>query len=449
MNVVIAGAGLLGRNLAKTLIKENIDVTIIEKNPQIIAKLEKDLDALLIEGNAAILLNLKKCNLKDKDYFISVTGVDEANIISCMLAKKISNVKTIARFGNLDYSEMIESDSDIVSDFGIDYIINTNKVAAKEILKLIHIPTALDIDSFVRGNIEMIELNVSKDSEAVNKTLKEKIMPPKSIIAAINREGKMIIPSGNIKIKPKDRVIVFYDPSVFDDVQRIFSKELIGLNKERKVFIVGASRIALKIATMLEDEKFNVVLFDKDKNSCNLAASKLNKTVVINADAALESTLLLENIDNASTIVTLTSNDETNLLVSLLAKKLTDIKTISLVQKPALKQIFESIGVDVAISARLSAVGEILNYIKHVQASAVYMLGEGEFQALEIDVTEKSSVINKKLKDIKFPKDTLIGLIFREGKSIVPRGENKIKKGDKIAVLSSTGSAKKINQLLR
>ncbi len=443
MKIIIIGAGTVGEQIAISLLEEGHDVIIIEKDADRAKYIEENLDTMVLTGNGANISALKNVDVSNADMLISVTDSDEVNMISSLVANKLGAKTKIIRIKDQDYLSNLEA---FKEELGIDFIINPANAAAEQIEKLILHPFASSIATFSEGEISMVKVKIKENFDIANKKLKEIDFPGSLLIGAINRNDKIIIPTGDETILPEDSVYILGNTKDIKKLHILFDKKE---DRVLKVIIVGASDIGIKLAQGLEKYSIETKLIEKNLEKSNKAAAVLEKTLVINGDGTDKELLKREGIELTDSFVSLTRNDEDNLVFSLLAKKLGAKKVIAKITKPTYSPILETIGVDAAISPRLITASYILGFIRKSKVLNLTLLKEGEAEVVEVEVPENKAVNNIPLQKLKLPKDLLIATIIRGEEIIIPHGDDVLLPQDKVILITLKKNIKKIENIFK
>jgi len=462
MKIVIAGASSLGLQIAKQLIDENINVVIIEKNLEKVKRASNHLDCMVVNGEGNNLEALKKAGIDKADFFISVTDSDEVNMISCGLVSSEFNIPyKIARVRNIDYSSTQFS----VSPFlGIDYIVNPEIEASKVITRSIEHGAISDILFFEKTRLQMRNITVSNTSLFKDKTLGEikKSLKKDFLVPVILRENQYIIPSGETVVKEDDSLYMVATEKDHEEIFAKVGKHKIQLNK---IVIVGGGRIGSYVADHLlqkqkSDLKFidrltrsfiqkwkrNIIIIDKNYDKCKLLSERFSEALIINDDISDEGIYEEGQFSDYDLIITTTGNQELNIVAAVYAKTIGIKRSIALVNKNNYINIASNLGIDVTVSQKNSMVNTILKLIRKGNIKSVYSISGGMVEVIELSV-EKSSIVGKKIKEIRFPPDTLIVSVTRGNKNIIPDGESIIQNGDDIIVIVRKESIKKMEDM--
>lgn len=442
MRVIIVGAGKIGYHIADFLSREKHDVIIVELSEERACSLEESLDVQIIIGSGTSGQVLEQAGIREASMLIAVTESDEVNMISCILAKQYGVEKTVARVRNPEYVEENYIQEGVFA--GIDLIINPELVTAKEIVKHIDAPEALDIVYYAHGKIQMLELQMTPDAFAVNKMIKDLNLNFAFLIISILRNGKMIIPRGDDYILPDDIIFLMAKTKEMVKVEKLLGKERM---ITERVMILGADLTGMHLARMLEERKIAVKIIEKQYKRCMEVAQNLENTLVFHGDGTDIDLLKSEGAGDTDIFVCLTDDDKLNLLVGLIAKHLGTKKAIAQVRRSDYVDLMEKVGIDVGISPRLLTANAILRFIKRgTNVVSVTVLGDERAEMIEVLVSQESKVANKKIKDMNFPKGAIIGSIFRKNNVIIARGEDVLKTGDMVTVFALPQAVKTVEQ---
>jgi len=445
MRIIIVGAGEVGYNIAKFLTYEGVDVVVVDRDGEKLRRISEELDIATIEGEGSDPSIFKEAGAKDADLLIAVTNSDETNMIACLIGKAMFGIKRrIARIRNPDYffnKELLGKNY-----LDIDPAINPELETANAILKILEVPFATEVIEFEEGRVVVAGFKVPPKSKVINRELKylRSVINKDFIIGIIKRDEEIIVPRGEDVLFEGD---IVYIPLKKGDVMEIAQAFEIPVFPTQKVMIVGGGRIGYYIAKTLE-EKADVKIIEKNEEKCKFLSRNLKKALVLYGDGTDKQLLLEENIKDMDAYITVSGNDEMNIMGALLAKKLGVKKVIALVNKSDYIPLAYELGVQSVLSPRLLTASIILRYIRRGDVLSLTAVAENKVEIMEVLGSYKSSIINKALKDIKFPKNAVIGAIVRGGEIIIPKGEDVIKEGDKLIIFALKEAIKDIEKLL-
>lgn len=446
MRVVIAGAGEVGFHVANSLRSEGHDIVVIEKTPEKCEKVET-LDILVLIGNASSPEILEEAGIKNAEMFLALTGKDEINMLSCIIAKTYG-VKTIARIHSSEYIN--EPISEKFKNIGIDIAICPELITALKTSRILTLPSILDADIFAKGNVQVLESLIEENSSVINKTIKDANFPKECNITAIFRNEEVIIPRGSDVLLANDRIITIVgNKNIIPNIENLCgNKKIIKSEKIERVMIVGGTRVGIHLAKILQD-KSTVILLEENQKMTEYASQQLANTLVIQGSGADRNVLIEEGISDVDAFISVSDKEEFNILCCLLAKQYGAKKVIALTKTPELKSLLEYMGVDLTISPILATISSVLQYAKisPINLLSLSVLHKGEAQVLELKITEKSKIAEKMVKNVKLPENTLIGAIVRGENVIIPRGDDELRIEDRVIVFARTDAIPKLEKL--
>ena len=447
MKILIVGAGEVGFHIASHLARENKDVVVIDHNVDAIRRVSDHIDVQTMIGLGSSPEILDQAGIQEAEIMLAVTNSDETNLVACMVTDILSpSTKKLARVRSADYdhySELFCSNPP-----HIDTVINPEMELVKTIERLMSVPNATDVGEFAGGRVKFIGIRLDDSSPLAGARLldlPERIKGHRPLIFAIIREEALIVPSGKDRLLPGDLIYFITDDDHLAESLRHFN---MYADPIRRVMIVGGGRIALRLAKRLEDKSIHTKIIEKRSDRCSLIAEKLNRTVVLCGDGSDQALLKEENIQDTDMVVTLTDEDETNILVSLLAKRLGARKTITKISKFSYFPLMHAIGIDQVVDPRLSAVNSILQHIRRGKVlSSVSIRGE-DAEIMEAVALETTDIVGKPLMEVAFPKGVLVTTILRGEKVIIPTGRSVVEPNDRIIIFARREAIPKIEKIL-
>jgi trk system potassium uptake protein TrkA len=445
VKIIIVGAGEVGYHIAQKLSEENQDVFLIDKDPEKIRRITENLDVQALLGSGTSPEMLKTSGIKEADMLVAATDSDEVNLIACLLARNLNPyILKVARVRSREYLKEKELFSQDL--LGVDQIINPESVIVETIRNLMMVPGASDVIDFVEGRVKLIGITIKPDSPfAGRQLLSFKGMEGKVLVGAIVRGEQVFIPHGEDTIRSNDLVYLVVKA---DELPHQFGFFNFENHEGRRVIVVGAGETGSALASALDQEKMNVKIIDRDAHKCAALAEKLEKVIVIHGDGTDKNLLQEENIQDVDFLVAVTGDEESNVLISLLAKGLGAKKTITRINKLSYIPLVSAIGIDTVVSSRLSAIRAILQYIRQGRIISVTPLKGEHAEAIEAEALETSDIVNIPLAKVKFPKGALVGAIVRGDEIIIPRGDSIIKPKDRLIILTVQKVLPKLEKLL-
>ncbi|MCD8377957.1 MAG: Trk system potassium transporter TrkA [Candidatus Gastranaerophilales bacterium] len=415
MNMIIFGATELGCLIATEFFEDH-DITIIDKEENFTNNFSK-LDIGFVTGNASNIDVLKRADIKEADLFLACSELDEVNIVACLTAKRISGVRTVCFVSKEEYKSSLglTKDTDYPCDLYIDEVIWPEELLTQDIFRIITVSEALDVENFANGKARMLEYRIKDNSVLVDKKIKDCDFPEETLIAGITRNAELSVPTGDTVLEKDDKVIFMGSSYSLDKLAGRFFHEK-GLTKT--VTIIGGGNVGKMLAESLEDVKLKVKVIERDSERCEKIAQDLSDTLIINGDGTDLSLLNEEEISDSDVVVSVTNNDEKNLLCSLLAKQLGVKRVISRVTKNVNVPLFEKVGIDIAVSTKNAALNEVKNSISGGNVDILATVEQGKGEILEIIVPENYA--DTMIKNLKMPVKAIVSIIQRKNKIIIP-----------------------------
>ncbi len=434
MNILIIGAGEVGSHLANLLSRENHNITIVDNDPEKVARISETLDVLAIEGLGTSPSTLKEAGIEHSDMVIAVTTVDEVNVLACMVAKHFGVKTKIARVRNREFTR--HSGFLDPAELGIDLVIHPELEATREIVRLVRFPNAIEMITFCEGKIAVVGTKVQENAPAAGKQLHElgggdgdRLL---FRVIAISRDGATLIPRGQDRIESGDELYVTCHT---EDLKQVFALAGHEQRETHYVMLYGATAIGRMVAEELEqDRDLHIKLIEGDPERGKEVAEDLDNVQVVLGDASDIDLITREGIIDQDVFAALSNDDENNIVTSLLARHLRVPKTITLIGKSDYAPIVKTIGLDVAINPRLLTSNAILKYIRHGEIVSLRHMAGVNAETYEFQVSATSKVVGKKIRDISFPKDSIVVAVAHRDGPEIPVGDTKIYVGDKVVI---------------
>lgn len=439
MHIVIIGAGQVGAFIARSLCVES-DIIVIERDHETAEKLRESYDIIVVEGNGEDISVLKEANIEKADILLAVSGDDRTNIMASTYANSIGTEKIIVRVRNpnlLEYPKLLKN-SDVS-------IVHPWEIISEKISNLIGSPFAWKTETLASGKIKMFKLRVEENTPIVGCTLAN-LGPPKSwIFVAVSRNGKITIPKGETKLLEGDYVFALGVPEILGKL-----KELFGLEEKeiKSAVVVGGGRLGRGAANLLSKNNISTKLIESNADRARIAAEELDHVLVFKGDATDTDTLKEAGIESADYFIALTGDDENNVLSALLARNLGAKRTTVLYTKPDYIDVIEAIGVDRAISVRLSVANQVLSMLHMHGVAHVALVEEGRAEVLEFDVTSNTRILGTPLRDVHFPNGSILGIAIRDDEVIIPKGDYVAELGDRIIIFSLPEAVHQLEMIL-
>ena len=438
MKIIIVGAGKAGRRLTKSLTAEGHDVTVVDSSAERIGEICDSNDALGIVGDGMNYSALSEANIADADLMIAVTGSDEKNLLCCLFAKKAGGCSTIARVRNPMYLAEIPY---IKEQIALSMVINPEYAAATEIARVLRMPSAIEINTFSKGKVEMLTFRIPEGSvlDGRDLTYVRSKIETGVLFCGIVRGDDFFIPSGDFVLRAGDKASVVIKPK---DAVKFFKRINIETTSIKDVMIAGGGTMGYYLARQLLDAKINVKIIEIDEKRCLELVDLLPGAMVIHGDASDRDLLLEEGIESADAFVALTGFDEENVILSLYANELTDIKVVTKIDRIIFDELISKLNLDTVIYPHDITVENIVQYVRAKQnalgnnVETLYRLCDDRLEALEFKVCENAPKLGIPLRDIKLKNDLIICAINRREQIILPDGDAVIKPGDRVIVVT-------------
>lgn len=448
MKIIIAGAGDVGFHLAKLLSYESQDTYIIDFDGEKLDYINNHLDVITKKGDATSIRLLKEIGVDSADLLLAVTESQNTNFTISVIGKSLGAKKTIARIDNPEFLENEEVD---FKNFGVDFMISPEELAADEIKMLLNQSSFNDTVAFENGLFNVMGTTLGYKSPLLDMTVKEAretFTNVDFITIAIKREGisQTIIPRGDTVYKINDQVYFSVPHYSTEDLYPIVGKEHLTI---KNVMILGGSSIGSKTAKKLCKENFKVKLIEKEREKSQILAERLNETLLINGDGTDIELLEEENIREMDAFVAVTGNSETNIMSCLVAKSKGVKKTVALVENMDYMNISQTIGINTLINKKLIAASSIFRHIRKGEILALANLHNIDAEVFEFEVLPNAKVTKKPIRELRFPRDAVFGGIIRHGKALMSFGDFQIQAGDKAIVFCLPEAISTVEDLFR
>lgn len=440
MNIMIVGCGKVGYTLVEQLSNEEHNIIVVDKNADKVRHITDDLDAMGVIGNGVSYQTLQEAGIATADLVIAVTGSDEENLLCCLIAKKTGNCQTIARVRNPIYNSEIDF---LKEEFGLAMIINPELTAAREIARIFQFPSAIRVDSFARGQVEMLHCKLTKDSPLIGiklANLHQKLRV-NVLVCEVIRGDEVIIPNGNFIFQENDIIAI---ASSRRNAMTFFKNAGIMKNPVKNAILAGGGKISYYLAKSLIQSGIDVTIIDQNPTRADFLAEELPEATIILGDATDQSLLEQEEYQTADGFACLTGLDEENILMALHVNATSKAKTVTKVNRITFQNVIDKLDLGSIVYPRITTADYIVKYVRSASAAqhdnnveTLYKLANGKAEALEFNITDKSGITDIPLQQLKIRKNTLIGSIYRNGQVIFPGGQDMIMVGDTVMVVLS------------
>ena len=452
MRIIVIGAGKVGYTLAEHLTTEEHDVTVIDKSSEVIDRCSGSLDVICLKGNGANAKTLLEAGVDKANIVIASTESDESNMLACLIAKRLGAQYTIARIRDPEFNE---SQMLLQNELGIDVAINPERATALEISRLLRYPFAGSIESFAKGQVEMVEFRAQETDPIVRiamRDLSAKVPGlPRILYAMVDRNGTVMIPGGDFEILPGDRVFVSGDMLNITEYFRFLGRSK---QKIRSVMLLGGGRISYYLSRLIVPMGIHVTLFEIDPLKARLLSEQLPKVDVILGDGTDQDLLEEQGLSQMDAFVTLSNRDEENLMTAMYAARCGVPKIIAKNSRTTYMEILNDLGLDSVISPQTITSSTILRYARARENSngtrieRLYRLVDGKAEAIEFIARKGDAYINIPLKDLSTRKGALVSVIVHQGKIIIPFGKDHIEEGDHVVIISRDSGISDLNEVL-
>ena len=452
MQIIIVGCGNVGVTLTAQLSGEGHDITIVDTNAKKLHLIASKYDVKGVVGNGASYLTLLEAGIESADVIIAVTSMDEQNLLSCLFARKAGGCHTIARVRNPEYIKEINY---IKEELGISMIINPEYAAATEIARLLRFPSAIEINTFAKGKIELLKFKLPEGCKLCGAQLKKiglLVNKCDVLICAVERGGEVVIPDGNFELAAGELVSIVTSPA---NAARFFKQINIETNQVKDAIIVGGGAVSYYLAGQLCDMGISVVLMEKDHSRCEELSELLPKARIINGDEIDRDLLLEIGIRDTEAFAALTGIDEENIMLSLFAKRHSNAKIVTKVNRISFDEIVDNMDLGSVIYPRYITSEYIIQYVRAMQNSigsnveTMYKLIGDRVEALEFSIREDSPVVGKPLMELNLKPNLLICSINHQGKVITPRGQDMMQVGDTVVVVTTNLGLNDVKDILK
>ena len=440
LNIIIVGCSRVGLTLVEQLSAEGHDITIVDTDRSKINEVTSLYDIMGVVGNGASFGVQLDAGIKEANLIIAVTESDELNLLCCTVARRVGNCAAIARVRNPEYGVEVEY---LREKLGLEMIINPDLEASREMTRILCLPNALEVNAFAHGQAELIKIKIPKGNMLDGLTVADVGSKTENVlITAVERDGLVFIPSGDFKMEAGD-VLSFVTPR--KQVKTFFKTIGFKTNQVDSIIIVGGGITGYYLAKQLLHVGIEVKIIEKDKKRCEELSILLPKAVVINGDGTDEELLKEEGIEDVESFIPLTGSDEENILLTLYANNASDVeaKVITKINRMTYNSVISKLELGSVIYPKYITTEAIVAYVRAKSASrgnnieTLSHLYEQKVEAIEFRVNEESMVTNVPLMDLDLKEDLLISFINRHGTIIIPSGQDCIKAGDTVMIVTT------------
>ncbi len=444
MYVLVVGAGEVGQSIAANL-EGSHDVVVVERDPELADEIAYSFDVLSLQGDGTELETLHEAGLEKADLVIACTDSDDANIVICGTAKTASDAFTIARVRR---RTLLNTWEGAQSAFGVDFMVCTDLLVAQTIFRISGFPQAQDVEMFAGGLVRMAEFEIGSESPLVDQRVMDADEYDSMTFAGVFRGEEMIVAKGETVFQAGDRIVVIGSPSSVKEFAMATVTDTTSSTKD--VVIVGGSEIGFQTAREFEAHGFEPRLIEREHDRAREIAEALPKTFVMESDATDTDFLSREHIDEADIVVAALDSDEKNLLVSLLARRAGVGRTVAVIENTEYTDLFETVGIDVAINPREETAEEIVRFTRTDQTEKIAMLEHDRAEVIEVELGPESALVGQQIEDSMagLPDCVVIGAISRNGELITPRGTTVPESGDHVVLFVDATVLDEVSDML-
>ena len=440
MRIIVVGAGKVGTALCRSLVEEKHDVILIEEKEEVLKRLSKRYDVMGFAGNGANFKILEQAEVSNCDVFIAMTDKDEVNMISAVLAKQMGAKETIVRVRNPEYSNAYFKDKNFL---GFSLVVNPELLTARYIANTVEFPNALSVETFANGRVILMAFKVTENSQLSGMTMEQfRKKFGNILVCTIDRQGELIIPDGNATMQIGDKIYV-----TGKRVDMALFHSYIKPKSIKKLLLIGAGRISYYLLNILKNNRIKVKLIEQKMDRAQTFSQVFPEVSVILGDGTAKDLLLA--------VATLTGVDEENIITSMFLESLGIHKNITKVNRTSLLEIIDTRETTTIVTPKSIAVDTVMHFVrgrynaKDSSLDALHHVANGRIETLQFQIKENNKIAGKKLSELEFANGVLIAAIIRNGKSIFPKGEDRLAIGDKIVVVTLLQNVTHIYDLLK
>lgn len=450
MNIIIVGAGKVGEYLCQDLSTEGYDITLIERDKEVLERVLDYNDILGIQGDGADTFILEEAGIDRCDIFIAVTNQDELNMVSCVMAKKLGAKYTISRVRNPEYSNHVDFMSETMN---IDLMINPELETARDIVRTLNYPDVFHVDTFAHGKINIVSFKIKEKSILNNMSLIEiqNKISRNILVCSVLRDTEVFIPNGEFVLKEDDIVYIIGENDALNELFRFMGKS----KKNKNILIVGGGKISFYLISRLLKHHFNVKVIERKKDIAEMLSFTFPDADIIRGDGTNQDILEEERISSFDTFISLTGIDEENIIASIFANQKGIKRTITKVDRTRILEMVELKELGMTISPKRVISDNIVKFIrthlagKNAKIETFYRIADDKVEAIEFQIDNDTEILNIPLRELQIRNNTLIAFIIRQNKLIIPNGDDVIKLNDKVVIISLNKAIGKIEDIIK
>jgi trk system potassium uptake protein TrkA len=439
MRIFIVGAGEVGFHIASSLVHEGHDLVIIEKDPDKIGRLQSTLDVMVVQGDGCNPEILRARKVSDADLFFSVSNDDGANLLAALTAKRLGADRCVVRVGEPHHTTnpLLRAEPDIVTLY-------PEGLVAGEILGLTRVPGASKIRYFAEDRLVLLQARPSTRADIYGRPLKEIKGPEGWVLTGVCRAGQIEIPKGETVLRPGEPI---YAVGLAETVPQFLETIGVKYQPARRVVIAGAGHVGRALTRMLVKEKIEVAVIQRGQERAFDFAAKVPEALVIGGDASDPAVLKDAGVDEADYFIAATQDDETNILSSLLAREFGARSVVTLFHRPEFLNVLRAVRIDLPLSPRMMIAGTILRMVHRREILSLDLVEGGDAEVVEFQVPNRAKVLKRQLKDLNFPRNSIVGAVIRNQEIFVPTGSFRFQKGDNVLVFTLKDSLDSLERM--
>ena len=443
MYIVIIGLGEVGRHLLRVLESEGHDIVAVDQHPEAVRYVEEHHDVMTLVGYGASEKMLDQARVNKADLLVAVTDHDEVNLIAALAAKQLGAKRAIARTQGDNWARAQQG---VRYDLlGVDVAINPSVLVAQELTKIARSHGAVEVIDLAQDQLELVQVEMTAKSRYLHRPISSIPLPRDTLIAAVVRQNELFVPGGADVVQPDDSLYLLGRSSDIHDAEDLFTAR----RETRRVCIAGGGLTGEMVARAMVKEGADVLIIESSRDRAEQLSAALDDVVVLHGDGTDTRLLEEEEVATYDLFAAVTSDDEVNLMASLLAQRLGTERTAAIVQRPDYMPIYRQLGVDIVVSPRSTASDHILRFCRRTELKSLTSLKNGQAEVVEITAREGSRVVDTPIRQLSLPRGALIGAIVHDDKVLVPRGDDVVHRGDTVIVLVTASARAAVERLFR
>lgn len=447
MYVVVIGLGQVGKHIVRTLEWERHDVVAIDAAKEAVAAIEEHHDVMSLRGYGASERTLKRARVEQADLVVAVTDHDEVNLIAALASKQLGAKKAIARVQGDEWSGIEEHVPKGVHHqmLGVDVVFNPRVLLAQEIAKIALSHGALEVIDLANDRIEVAQVELPEHGRLLHKPLAKLQLPDAVRVGAVVRDDELFVPGGTDVLLPKDRIYLIGRREQMADAEDLFTHR----SEAASVCIVGGGVVGHALARMLGTSRTEVLLIEADVDRAQTLAEALPNATIVAGDGTDMALLTEERVGRFDFFAAVTNDDEVNLMAGLLAQRVGVSRTVALVHRHDYSDIYRQLGIDIVLSPRTVASEHVLRHCRDHNLHSLSILEDGKAEILEVTARSNTQAVGRPLRDLHWPRGSLLAAILRQNTVLLPAGDDTIHPGDSVVILTTPEARKQVTRLFR